>query len=126
VVRRDLEDKAVGRSQDIPTADLVEKIGETMQKGLLEKARKEHDSCIAVADNWDDFVTALNKKKMVLAPWCDEVVCFSSLQFCTWVNYCVPLQPGSMGLYSCLSNGTASPVAPGIEPNEEFWKRLLV
>jgi hypothetical protein len=129
VVRRDLEDKAVGRSQDIPTADLVEKIGEileTMQKGLLEKARKEHDSCIAVADNWDDFVTALNNKKMVLAPWCDEVVCFSSLQFYNGVNYCGSLQPGSMRLYSCLSNGTASPLAPVIKPNGEFWKRLLV
>jgi len=76
VVRRDLEDKAEGRSQDIPMAGLVERIGEildTIQKGLLEKAREERTSCIAVADNWDDFVTALNNKKMVLAPWCDEV-----------------------------------------------------
>lgn len=76
VVRRDLEDKAEGRSQDIPMAGLVEKIGEildTMQKGLLEKAREERASCIAVAYKWNDFVTALNNKKMVLAPWCDEV-----------------------------------------------------
>ncbi|KAG0568351.1 hypothetical protein M758_6G011700 [Ceratodon purpureus] len=76
VVRRDLEDKTEGRSQDIPMADLAVKIGEileTMQKALLEKAREEHDSCIVVAENWDDFMTALNNKKMVLAPWCDEV-----------------------------------------------------
>jgi prolyl-tRNA synthetase len=76
VVRRDLEDKAVGRSQDIPVADLVERIGEIldeMQKGLLERARKERSSCIATAYNWDDFMAALNNKKMVLAPWCDEV-----------------------------------------------------
>lgn len=58
-------------------ANLVEKIGEileTMQKALLEKAREERTSCITVADNWDDFIAALNNKKMVLAPWCDEVV----------------------------------------------------
>ncbi|KAH9573469.1 hypothetical protein CY35_01G002000 [Sphagnum magellanicum] len=76
VVRRDLEDKAVGRCQDIPVADLVERIGEIldeMQKGLLERARKERSSCIATAYNWDDFMAALNNKKMVLAPWCDEV-----------------------------------------------------
>ncbi len=79
VVRRDSEDKAVGRSQDIPVADLVERIGEIldeMQKGLLERARKERSSCIATAYNWDDFMAALNNKKMVLAPWCDEVVIY--------------------------------------------------
>ena len=99
MVRRDLEDKAEGRSQDIPIAHLVEKIGEilnTMQKALLEKAREERTSCIAVADNWDDFMTALNNKKMVLAPWCDEVVYYLCLKFCTGFNYRGSLQTASM------------------------------
>jgi prolyl-tRNA synthetase len=70
VVRRDLEDSMT---------DLVENIREildTMQKELFERAREERNSCIAVAENWDDFMVALNHKKMVLAPWCDEVVSF--------------------------------------------------
>lgn len=77
-----MEDKAEGRSQDIPVADLVERIGkilDEMQKHLLEKAREERSSCIATAYNWDDFMAALNNKKMVLAPWCDEVVNYSAL-----------------------------------------------
>lgn len=116
MVRRDLEDKAEGRSQDIPMADLVEKIGkilETMQKGLLERAREEHDSCIAVAETWKDFMTALNNKKMVLAPWCDEVVCVSCLQIHPRVNHCVFLQLGNVRLFLC--NETAYPLTLGIE-----------
>jgi prolyl-tRNA synthetase len=52
-------------------ADVVEKIREildTMQNRLLERGREGRDSYIAVANNWDDFTTALNNKKMVLAP----------------------------------------------------------
>lgn len=77
VVRRDLKHKAEGRSQEIPLGNLVKKIGdilEEVQSSLLEKAREERDTCIAIADNWDDFIVALNSKKMVLAPWCNEVV----------------------------------------------------
>ena len=76
---RDLEEKVEGRCQDIPVAELVERMREildTMQKRLLERAREERDSCIALAENWDDFITALNDRKMVLAPWCDEKVSF--------------------------------------------------
>ena len=79
-MRRDLEDKAEGRSQDIPVANLLEEITkllEKIQKDLLERAREERASCIDVAYNWEDFITALNNKKMVLAPWCDEVVSFA-------------------------------------------------
>lgn len=116
VVRRDLEDKVEGRIQDIPVAGLVEKIGEildTMQKGLLEKAREERTFCIAVADNWDDFVTALNNKKMVLAPWCDEVEVEESVKARTKgeagaaKTLCMPFEQDTLPMVSnTLAEGT--------------------
>ena len=48
---------------------------DTMQTEMLEKARTERDERTAKVDNWDDFMTALNEKKIVLAPWCEEVKC---------------------------------------------------
>ncbi|KAJ7521567.1 hypothetical protein O6H91_19G060100 [Diphasiastrum complanatum] len=71
VVRRDNFAK-----EDVPLSDLVSRVTdllEDIQSSLLEKARKERDSCIVTVNTWDEFVAALNDKKMVLAPWCNEV-----------------------------------------------------
>ena len=40
-----------------------------VQKDMLSRARKEFDSCIKTVTSWDDFVPALDEKKMVLTPW---------------------------------------------------------
>ncbi len=37
---------------------------------MLARARAEFDSCIEKALTWDDFMAALDRKHMVLAPWC--------------------------------------------------------
>eukprot|EP00252_Welwitschia_mirabilis_P009001 TRINITY_DN2126_c0_g1_i2.p1 TRINITY_DN2126_c0_g1~~TRINITY_DN2126_c0_g1_i2.p1 ORF type:complete len:556 (-),score=134.52 TRINITY_DN2126_c0_g1_i2:88-1755(-) len=70
VVRRDTFAK-----EDVPVETLIKRVGEILeeiQKNLFERAKTQRDSCIVKALNWDDFMSALNDKKMVLAPWCDE------------------------------------------------------
>jgi prolyl-tRNA synthetase len=72
VVRRDNGAKA-----DIPTADLVEKVNgllDEVQKNLFETAKQKRDACLKVVNTWDEFIVALNDKKLILAPWCDEEV----------------------------------------------------
>ncbi|KAF9607896.1 hypothetical protein IFM89_003600 [Coptis chinensis] len=70
VVRRDNSSK-----MDISTGDLAEKIGdilENIQQSLFDAAKEKRDACIKVATAWEEFTTALNEKKLILAPWCDE------------------------------------------------------
>lgn len=36
---------------------------------MYARARAAFDGCIEVAYTWDDFMAALERKHMVLAPW---------------------------------------------------------
>ncbi|KAM5563359.1 proline--tRNA ligase, cytoplasmic-like [Rosa sericea] len=71
-VRRDNLEKV-----DIPlNNNLVERVKDTLdriQQNMFDVARKKRDACIQVARTWDEFMEALNQKKMILAPWCDEM-----------------------------------------------------
>eukprot|EP00897_Mesotaenium_endlicherianum_P004837 jgi/Mesen1/4381/ME000222S03504 len=70
VVRRD-----TGAKEPVAWTVLVERVKElldSMQADLLARATEERDRCIAKVTSWDDFVPALDDRKMVLAPWCDE------------------------------------------------------
>lgn len=72
-VRRD-----TGTKTDIANADLVEevkKLLDNIQQNLFDVAKQKRDECIQVTHTWDEFVQALNQRKMILAPWCDEEVC---------------------------------------------------
>ena len=39
------------------------------QVEMLARAREAFEACIEKALNWDDFMVALERKHMVLAPW---------------------------------------------------------
>lgn len=72
VVRRDNSAKI-----DIPMASLVEQVNDLLndiQKNLFEVAKQKRDACIHTVNTWEEFAEALNQKKMILAPWCDEEV----------------------------------------------------
>jgi len=72
VVRRDN-----GAKVDIPVANLVEEVKvllDEIQANLLKTAKEKRDACIEVIHTWDEFTTALNNKRLILAPWCDEEV----------------------------------------------------
>ena len=40
---------------------------------MLDKARRERDSCISIVTKWENFTAALDKGHMVLAPWCELI-----------------------------------------------------
>ncbi|RDY14496.1 Proline--tRNA ligase, cytoplasmic, partial [Mucuna pruriens] len=64
-----------GAKIDIASADLVveiRKLLDDIQQNLFDVATQKRDECIQVIHTWDEFVQALNQRKMILAPWCDE------------------------------------------------------
>jgi len=71
LARRDTGEKVF-----IPMTDCLEKtqaLLSQIQKDMLEKARAEFNDSIVKVTDWDDFVPALDSKKMILAPWCEEI-----------------------------------------------------
>lgn len=40
-----------------------------VQVEMLARAREAFDACIEKATTWEDFMVALERKHMVLAPW---------------------------------------------------------
>jgi prolyl-tRNA synthetase len=46
---------------------------EEIQADMFTKAKATFDGCLEKATNWDDFMAAIDRKHMVLAPWADEV-----------------------------------------------------
>ena len=44
--------------------------GRLLQADMLAKARAEFDASIETVHNFDDFMGALDRKHMCLAPWC--------------------------------------------------------
>ncbi|CAA0818353.1 Class II aaRS and biotin synthetases superfamily protein [Striga hermonthica] len=60
---------------DIPMANLVEQVRNLLdhiQQNLFEVAKQKRDSCIRVVHSWEEFDEALNQKKLIFAPWCDD------------------------------------------------------
>ncbi|KAF3932311.1 hypothetical protein ABW19_dt0207185 [Dactylella cylindrospora] len=71
--RRDTGEKAA-----IPLANLadsVHKLLETIQADLYQKAKTSFDSNVEIIDHWNKFVPSLNKKKVILMPFCLEEAC---------------------------------------------------
>jgi prolyl-tRNA synthetase len=72
MVRRDN-----GMKVDVPVTNLVEEVTallDRIQESLLKTARQKRDACIEVIKTWNEFMAALNNKKLIFAPWCDEEV----------------------------------------------------
>ncbi|KAK9805160.1 hypothetical protein WJX72_002679 [[Myrmecia] bisecta] len=70
VARRD-----TGAKLFVDWADLVPQVQQLLQQiqvDMLARARGEFDSCIERVTTWDAFMSALDRKHMALAPWCDE------------------------------------------------------
>jgi len=74
IVRRDTGTKEFGVTYDRLNARISEVLDE-IHNNLLNKARKIRDERIATVTKWEDFVPALDEKKMVLAVWCDQTKC---------------------------------------------------
>ncbi|KAL6848713.1 hypothetical protein ACP4OV_021296 [Aristida adscensionis] len=64
-----------GRKFDVPVTNLVEEVKvllDGIQENLFKIAKEKRDACIKVIKTWDEFIAALNDKKLIFAPWCDE------------------------------------------------------
>lgn len=48
---------------------------EKIQSGMYNKAKQSREDHISHVKNWEDFMTALAKRDVCLAPWCDTVAC---------------------------------------------------
>lgn len=72
-VRRDNGEKYVVQLNELATK--IPELLETVQKGLLEKARKDFDEHRVLVEDWKDFVPTLNAKNVILSPWCGRPDC---------------------------------------------------
>ncbi|GJD08435.1 Bifunctional glutamate/proline--tRNA ligase [Galdieria sulphuraria] len=73
IVRRDTGERTVVLKNDL--CERITQLLSTMQEEMLLRARNIRDHCISIAYNWNDFMTAIDSKKMVLAPWCTDTRC---------------------------------------------------
>ncbi|CAI2359731.1 unnamed protein product [Moneuplotes crassus] len=46
-----------------------------IQAGMYDKAVKERDDRMKNAATWDDFMSELNQRNLILTPWCDQESC---------------------------------------------------
>jgi len=73
LARRDGAPKEV-----VPLDKLVERVGEMLvdiHRLLLEKATQTRNERISRIAKWEEFVPALDKRNMVLTPWCEQKDC---------------------------------------------------
>jgi len=74
VVRRDTGEKTtLPNDAALPAA--LQSMLDAVQASMLEKARAERDSHTAIVTQWSDFVPALDRGDIVLAPWCERTEC---------------------------------------------------
>lgn len=75
IVRRDKKSDEEGASLDIPWPDLstaVPKLLEAVQQNLFQKAKEKLDQGIEKVLTFDEVLPALNRKHLILAPWCED------------------------------------------------------
>lgn len=73
LVRRDTNEKKVISIKNLYGE--VKKTLESMQKNLLERAKKALNSRIVIAEDWSEFDKSIKGRKLVLAPWCNTEEC---------------------------------------------------
>jgi prolyl-tRNA synthetase len=72
-VRRDTKAKEPLNWATLSTR--IREILDDIHNSLLSKARTLRDERLAKITKWEEFIPALDAKKMVLAPWCQETEC---------------------------------------------------
>ena len=66
---------------------LVEQVKEILsniQESLFNAAKQKREACVKVINTWDELIAALNNKKLILAPWCDEEVWYILIMKVVW------------------------------------------
>ncbi|EDO15687.1 hypothetical protein Kpol_1008p26 [Vanderwaltozyma polyspora DSM 70294] len=73
VVRRNDSRKYTVKLSELESR--IPEIMDEMHHDLYEKAKESFDTHRVIVNEWKDFVPALNKKNVILAPWCGVMEC---------------------------------------------------
>ena len=92
IVRRDTREKIVAAIPEL--SEKVREVLDTMQKDMLERARKHRDSHTYDATNYEEFVQTINEKPgFVRAMWCGDQACEDKIkEETTATSRCMPFQ----------------------------------
>ncbi|XP_034833960.1 bifunctional glutamate/proline--tRNA ligase [Maniola hyperantus] len=77
-VQRFNGDKMTLKRTEAPTKLLA--LLDQIHDAMLAKATKERDARVSLVTQWDDFVSALEQKHMLLAPFCGHTPCEDSIK----------------------------------------------
>lgn len=96
LVRRDTREKVTVQIADV--AEEVAKLLETIQNDMLERARTFLNEHICDAQNYDEFVDAVeNKPGFIRAMWCGDVECEEKIkEDTTATSRCMPFEQESI------------------------------
>ena len=82
---KDVEGKKVlavlrynGEKLEISWEELIEKVPallKDIQQGMFDKCKEKFDSKLKKESTWEGFMNELNKKNVVLTPWCQTAAC---------------------------------------------------
>lgn len=73
IVRRNDSRKYVVKLDELESR--IPEIMDEMHNDMYNKAKELFDSHRIIVDEWKDFVPALNKKNVILSPWCGVMDC---------------------------------------------------
>ncbi len=92
IVRRDTREKIVAAIPEL--SEKVREVLDTMQKDMLERARKHRDSHTYDATTYEEFVQTINEKPgFVRAMWCGDQACEDKIkEETTATSRCMPFQ----------------------------------
>ncbi|XP_015432761.1 PREDICTED: bifunctional glutamate/proline--tRNA ligase [Dufourea novaeangliae] len=77
-VRRDTSERVVAKRLEVVAA--LHKLLTDIQSSMLTKARQNLNEHTKVAENWNDFCSELNKKNILLSPFCGESCCEDNIK----------------------------------------------
>ncbi|XP_076663274.1 glutamyl-prolyl-tRNA synthetase [Andrena cerasifolii] len=77
-VRRDTSERVTAKRGEVVVA--LHTLLADIQSSMLARARKNLNEHIKRADNWDDFCSELNKKNLLLSPFCGESPCEDNIK----------------------------------------------
>lgn len=78
LVRRDNSERVTANRSEIFTS--VSELLEDIQKSMLSRARSELNDHIKQTNEWKTFCTELDKKNLILAPFCGETNCEDNIK----------------------------------------------
>lgn len=114
LVRRDNAQKLTEKKDGLTAR--VQNILEEVQKAMFDKSKKELDENMVVVKKWDDFVKALDKSKIIQAPFCGVEECEDEIKEMSKADG--DLEPGapSMGAKSlCIPFQQPGPIEKGMK-----------